>query len=130
MERLTYTVSEVAQALGISQSKAYMLVAEGAIPVVPLPGRRKLVARATLDRLLGAAAAADDPSPTSTNHRPHPTTNPQPLTPNPQPLTPNHDTDQDHRPSPTTTNDHPTSPHQTVAPRVRGSDPARRAAAR
>jgi excisionase family DNA binding protein len=31
MERLTYTVSEVAQLLGISRSKAYGLVAEGAI---------------------------------------------------------------------------------------------------
>ena len=54
MERLTYTVSEVAQLLGISRSKAYDLVAEGLLPIVPLPGRRKLVARAVLERLVEA----------------------------------------------------------------------------
>jgi excisionase family DNA binding protein len=59
MERLTYTVSEVAQALGISRSKAYTLVAEGAIAIVPLPGRRKLVARTTLDQLLGTPTTID-----------------------------------------------------------------------
>ncbi len=52
MERLTYTITEVAQLLGISRSKAYDLVAEGLLPVVPLPGRRKLVARAVLERLV------------------------------------------------------------------------------
>jgi excisionase family DNA binding protein len=54
MERLTYTVSEVAEILGISRSKAYDLVAAGLLPIVPLPGRRKLVARAVLERLVGA----------------------------------------------------------------------------
>jgi excisionase family DNA binding protein len=48
MERLTYTVSEVAELLGISRSKAYDLVAAGLLPIVPLPGRRKLVARTVL----------------------------------------------------------------------------------
>ncbi len=57
MERLTYSVSEVAQLLGISRSKAYDLVAEGAIPIVPLAGRRKLVARVVLKRLLEAAGS-------------------------------------------------------------------------
>ena len=52
MERLTYTITEVAQLLGISRSKAYELVSEGLLPVVPLPGRRKLVARAVLERLV------------------------------------------------------------------------------
>lgn len=52
MERLTYSVNEVAQLLGLSRSKAYELVASGAIPVVALPGRRKLIPRATLQRLL------------------------------------------------------------------------------
>ena len=66
MERLTYTVSEVAQALGISRSKAYTLVAEGEIAIVPLPGRRKLVARTTLDRLLGTTTTIDQPI-TATN---------------------------------------------------------------
>jgi excisionase family DNA binding protein len=54
MERLTYTVSEVAELLGISRSKAYDLVAAGLLPIVPLPGRRKLVARTVLERLVDA----------------------------------------------------------------------------
>jgi excisionase family DNA binding protein len=76
MERLTYTVTEVAQALGISRSKAYTLVAEGAIAVVPLPGRRKLIARATLDRLLGTSEQPDGPTNepvTATDLEPEPT---------------------------------------------------------
>lgn len=73
MERLTYTVSEVAQALGISRSKAYTLVAEGAIAIVPLPGRRKLVARTTLDRLLGTTEATID-RPITTTDEPNATT--------------------------------------------------------
>jgi excisionase family DNA binding protein len=54
MEPLTYTVSEVAELLGISRSNAYDLVAEGVLPIVPLPGRRKLVPRVALERLLEA----------------------------------------------------------------------------
>ncbi len=61
MERLTYTVSEVAQLLGISRSKAYDLVAEGLIPTVPLAGRRKLVARVVLQRLIEAASGCPLP---------------------------------------------------------------------
>lgn len=51
--RLTYTVEEVAEILGLSRSKTYELVARGEIPVVPLSGRRRVIARVTLDRLLG-----------------------------------------------------------------------------
>jgi excisionase family DNA binding protein len=58
MERLTYTVSEVAELLGISRSKAYDLVAAGLLPIVPLPGRRKLVARAVLESLVKASEPA------------------------------------------------------------------------
>jgi excisionase family DNA binding protein len=58
MERLTYTVSEVAELLGISRSKAYDLVAAGLLPIVPLPGRRKLVARVVLERLVEAPEPA------------------------------------------------------------------------
>jgi excisionase family DNA binding protein len=50
--RLTYSVEEVAAVLGLSRSKTYELVARGAIPVVPLVGRRNLIARVTVDRLL------------------------------------------------------------------------------
>jgi excisionase family DNA binding protein len=51
-ERLTYSVEEVAEVLGLSRSKTYDLVARGEIPVVPLTGRRKLIARVTVERLL------------------------------------------------------------------------------
>jgi excisionase family DNA binding protein len=53
VERLTFTVTEVAEILGLSRSKTYELVATGEIPVLPIPGRRKLVARSTVRRLLG-----------------------------------------------------------------------------
>jgi excisionase family DNA binding protein len=52
VERLTYTVDEVAAILGLSRSKTYDLVAQGHIPTVPLAGRRRLIARQTLQRLL------------------------------------------------------------------------------
>jgi excisionase family DNA binding protein len=58
MERLTYTVCEVAELLGISRSKAYDLVAAGLLPFVPLPGRRKLVARTVVERLVNASEPA------------------------------------------------------------------------
>jgi excisionase family DNA binding protein len=67
MERLTYTVNEVAQLLGISRSKAYDLVAAGLLPIVPLPGRRKLVARAVLERLVEAPEPAADRLTEATN---------------------------------------------------------------
>jgi excisionase family DNA binding protein len=57
-QRLTYTVCEVAELLGISRSKAYDLVAAGLLPIVPLPGRRKLVARPVVDRLVNASEPA------------------------------------------------------------------------
>jgi excisionase family DNA binding protein len=55
MSRLTYSVSEVAELLGISRSKAYDLVAQGMIPVVALRGRRRLVPRWAIDELLTRA---------------------------------------------------------------------------
>jgi excisionase family DNA binding protein len=51
-QRLTYSVDEVAGLLGLSRSKTYELVARGEIPVVPLAGRRRLIARRTLEELL------------------------------------------------------------------------------
>ena len=62
MERLTYTVSEVAGLLGLSRSKAYELVASGAIPALAIPGRRKLVTRATLWRLVEQPPSDDPPT--------------------------------------------------------------------
>jgi excisionase family DNA binding protein len=71
MERLTYTVSEVAELLGISRSKAYDLVAAGLLPIVPLPGRRKLVARAVLERLVDAPEQAAERLTEATNGDQH-----------------------------------------------------------
>ena len=68
MERLTYTVSEVAELLGLSRSKTYELVARGAIPVLAIPGRRKLVARATLRRLVEQPLSANGSRPSPDHH--------------------------------------------------------------
>ena len=70
MERLTYTVNEVAELLGLSRSKTYELVAGGAIPVLAIPGRRKLVARATLQQLVEPSLTASGAAPT-THHDPN-----------------------------------------------------------
>lgn len=51
MERLTYTVNEVAELLGISRTAAYECVRRGEIPAIEL-GRRLVIARSTVDRLL------------------------------------------------------------------------------
>ena len=52
--RLTYTVPEVAELLGISRSSAYECVRRGEIPALTL-GRRVVIAKAAIDALLGAA---------------------------------------------------------------------------
>ncbi len=57
---LTMTVSEVAKLLGISRSTAYEAVARGEIPVLEI-GRRKLVARAWITRMIETASAAKPP---------------------------------------------------------------------
>lgn len=51
MERLTYAVNEVAELLGISRTAAYECVRRGEIPAIEL-GRRLVIARSTVDRLL------------------------------------------------------------------------------
>ena len=53
-ERLTMTVEEAAAALGISRAFAYEAVTRNEIPHVRI-GRRILVPRAALERMLGAA---------------------------------------------------------------------------
>ena len=53
-ERLTYTVPEVAELLGISRSSAYECVRRGEIPALTL-GRRVLIAKATIEDLLSGA---------------------------------------------------------------------------
>jgi excisionase family DNA binding protein len=51
MERLTLTVEQAAQLLGISRGLAYALARCGKLPVVRL-GRRLLVPRRALERML------------------------------------------------------------------------------
>jgi excisionase family DNA binding protein len=59
---LTLTVEEAARALGIGRSLAYELARRGELPTLRL-GRRLLVSKAALDRMLssieGQAAPAD-----------------------------------------------------------------------
>jgi excisionase family DNA binding protein len=94
MERLTYTVNEVAELLELSRSKTYELVAGGAIPVLAIPGRRKLVARATLQQLVEPSPNRQAPSthhdahdhdPSSIHDQPSPSSPPLPAIPS-QPL--------------------------------------------
>ncbi len=63
MERLTYTVSEVAELLGLSRSKTYELVAAGAIPVVAIP--------------VGASSSPEPPCNALSSSRSAPTAHPQ-----------------------------------------------------
>ena len=53
MDRLTFTVTEVAELLGISRTTAYECVRRGEIPSLTL-GRRLVVSRVALDALLNA----------------------------------------------------------------------------
>jgi excisionase family DNA binding protein len=57
-ERLTHTVAETARLLGISRGAAYEGVASGEIPSIRI-GRRLLVPRAALSRLLNLEHAND-----------------------------------------------------------------------
>lgn len=56
-DRLTLTVGEAAQVLGVSRSLAYELVARGELPSLRL-GRRVVVPRQALQVLLAQAAGA------------------------------------------------------------------------
>jgi excisionase family DNA binding protein len=52
LPRLTVTVPEAAEILGCSKTHLYALVARGEIPTVPHMGRRRLIPRTAIDRLL------------------------------------------------------------------------------
>jgi excisionase family DNA binding protein len=56
MKSATLTVAEAAELLGVSSDLVYDAVAEGSLPCIRL-GRRVLVPRPALDRLLAAAPA-------------------------------------------------------------------------
>jgi excisionase family DNA binding protein len=57
---MTVTVPEAARLLGVSRMSAYTAVRIGEIPSIRI-GRRVLVPRAALDRLLGVAGGGDRP---------------------------------------------------------------------
>ena len=73
MARHTHIVSEDSEVLGISRSNASTVFTEGALALVSLPGRRKPVAGATLERPLGMTEATTD-EPITTTDRLNPTT--------------------------------------------------------
>lgn len=58
VERLTLSVEEAAQVLGISRALAYELVRRGDLPRLQL-GRRVVVPRRALEELVTAAADGD-----------------------------------------------------------------------
>jgi excisionase family DNA binding protein len=60
-DRLTWTITEAAQLLGISRATAYEAAHRGELPV-RLIGRRMLVPRVALLRLLDQDAPLDSPS--------------------------------------------------------------------
>jgi excisionase family DNA binding protein len=60
VQRLTLSVTEVAEVLGVSRAHAYMLVRDGRIPSLRL-GRRLVVPRKALEAFLDSAGS-DDPS--------------------------------------------------------------------
>lgn len=67
MQRQTFTVAEAAVVLGISRSKAYELVAGGAIRTLPVESRRRLIPRAALEELLGGPIEAPSIKPHDQN---------------------------------------------------------------
>ena len=65
-ERRTLTIPEVAAALGLARSTAYELAATDRLPVPTIrAGRRLLVSRAALERVLDGGAAPQQATITS-----------------------------------------------------------------
>ena len=58
VERRTVSVTEAARILGISRAHAYDCVRSGELPAIVL-GRRIVVSKAALDRILSESAGAD-----------------------------------------------------------------------
>ena len=56
--RETLSVAEAGEILGISRSSAFQAAATGQLPVIRI-GKRLLVSRASLERLLGAELVVD-----------------------------------------------------------------------
>ncbi len=62
-ERLTYTVEEASDRLGIGRTLGYELARRGELPGVIRLGRRLLVSRAALDRALRLDSTQHEPDP-------------------------------------------------------------------
>ena len=58
-ERLTMTVKEAGDALGISRATAYMLANTGEIPTIRLGERRLVVPKAALMKMLESAGKTE-----------------------------------------------------------------------
>lgn len=58
VERRTVSVAEAARILGISRAHAYDCVRSGELPAIVL-GRRIVVSKTVLDRILGESAGVD-----------------------------------------------------------------------
>jgi excisionase family DNA binding protein len=59
VDRLAFRISEVAEAIGVSRSKAYELVARGDIPSVEIGGCRRVTAEALKTRLAAESTTAE-----------------------------------------------------------------------
>lgn len=59
MKRLTFTVEEVAEALGCSRDSVYRRIKRGELPTLPRPGRKSqvLIPVAALEDYVARAAA-------------------------------------------------------------------------
>jgi excisionase family DNA binding protein len=60
-DRLTISVPEAARLLGIARMTAYAAVRDGTLPALRI-GRRLVIPRVALDRLLARAGRDDEPS--------------------------------------------------------------------
>ena len=59
--KLTYSIEEAAQLLGIGRNTCYEAVARGEIPVIRIGPKRLLIPKAALDRLLAEAGREREP---------------------------------------------------------------------
>ena len=62
IEPLTYTIDEVARALGVNRNSAYQAARVGELPVIKI-GRRMLVPKAAFERMLEGASEKSTPKP-------------------------------------------------------------------
>ncbi len=62
-DRLTYTVEEASDRLGIGRTLGYELARRGELPGVIRLGRRLLVSRPALEKALGLDSAQHEPHP-------------------------------------------------------------------